>query len=105
MICPSCPARPLALFICDDNVHRCYACKTGKPLPKQFPLQVKAGATVVPEPAVKQTEHTAIIQARVHLRNRISRLESLTDWDKSPWNCGKHEGLTEALEILRRVSE
>lgn len=98
MICPTCPAKPLALYQCDDNVHRCYACKRSRrTVPSPAPVAEPAPQLI--------TEHTRIIQARVHLRNRIFRMESLTDWDKSPWNCGKHEGLSEALEILNKVSE
>ena len=88
MICPTCQLPQLALFPCDDGVHRCWYCKT---VPKQ------------PEPAApaQPTEHALILQAKVAIRNRLARMEGLSGWDKSPWNCGKHEGLREALEILK----
>lgn len=35
MICPSCPAQPLALFICKDSVYRCIDCKRSQPVPVQ----------------------------------------------------------------------
>lgn len=38
MQCPSCPADVLALFICDDNVYRCYECKRSRPVPLQHRL-------------------------------------------------------------------
>jgi len=87
MICPTCRTRQLALWECPDGVHRCWYCKA---VPKAAPV-----------PAPPSTEHAAILQAKVAIRNRLARMESLSGWDKSPWNAGKHEGLSEALEILK----
>lgn len=93
MKCPQCHSPQWALYACDDGKHRCWSCKTA---PK--------AQSATPEPAATtptQTEHALILQAKVHIRNRLARLEGLSGWDRSPWNCGKHEGLREALEILK----
>lgn len=107
MLCPSCPANPLALFICDDGVHRCYQCKTKNRLSRTFPIhiQVVKDAPAVAQAAPAQSEHTAITHAKAAIRNRLTRIEAVSGWDKSPWNCGKHEGLSEALEILKGVAK
>ena len=86
MICPTCQLPQLALFPCDDGKHRCWYCKT---------------VPAAPAAPAQPTEHAAILAARVAIRNRLARMEGLSGWDRSPWNCGKHEGLREALEILK----
>lgn len=94
IICPTCQLRQLALFPCDDGKHRCWYCKA---VPKP-------SAVLTTEPSAVQSsapsEHERLLQARVAIRNRLARLESLSGWDKSPWNCGKHAGLSEALAVL-----
>lgn len=50
MICPSCPATPLALFICDDGVHRCYACKARRPVAVRPPIAPEASFKTTPGP-------------------------------------------------------
>ena len=83
LICPTCRTRQLALFSCDDGVHRCWYCKA------------------VPKAASAPSEHERLLRAQVAIRNKLTAIEAVSGWDRSAWNAGKHEGLSEALEILK----
>lgn len=115
MNCPSCPAKPLALFICDDGVHRCYACKVKRPLPRQFPLQPAA-----PEPNFKSTPGPAqgveykspnvrrqkgriavLNMIEAELREKIASIEGHKDWRKFDRFSSAHYAYTQAIKIVR----
>ena len=96
LICPTCRTRQLALWECPDGVHRCWYCKA---VPKAAPTPAPAPAPNTPP------EYERLLRAQVAIRNKITAIEAVSGWDRSAWNAGKHEGLSEALAVLKEAAK
>lgn len=117
MHCPSCPAQPLALFICEDGVHRCYACKAGRQVATRPPIAPEASFKTTPGPkdgAKYDSPYTsqsgkrraaasradALIAIEVALKAKMRDIEAAPNWRRSEASVG-HFAYAQAVQIVR----
>lgn len=116
MICPSCPAQPLALFICEDGVHRCYSCKARRPVvpPMAKPMPTFKSTPGPAQGAKYDSPYTsqsgkrraaasradALIAIEIALKAKMRDIEAAPNWRRSEASVG-HFAYAQAIQIVR----